>query len=165
MFERTTLRARWVLALAIVSGACSSGSAKSGDAGVETATSVSLASFVDGAWRFEADRAWHGQDSGVTLPSDPLDERDYQPMTPTKVYQVVLSQAGTTVTVGTTPYSGTRAAASPDLLTFDLTTGTFAGGRFAVWPGHSSLQAELTIYGSGVPIVSSERGALTPSTP
>jgi hypothetical protein len=42
---------------------------------------------------------------------------------------------------------------------------TFAGGRFAVWPGQTSLQAELTIYGSGVPIVSSEREALTPNAP
>jgi hypothetical protein len=162
MFERTTHLARWVFALAIISGACSSASADSRDAGSDAAAPASLASFVDGAWSFEADRAWHGQGS-VTLPSDPLAESDYQPMTPTTLYQVVLSGTGTTVAVGTTPYAGALSATSSDLVTFDLSTGTFAGGRFLVWPGATGLQAELTIYGSGVPIASSERGALTPS--
>jgi hypothetical protein len=159
MFERTTRLAGWVFALAMVSGACSSTRADSADAGGDAPTPASLASFGDGAWTFEADRAWHGS---ATLPSDPLAESDYQPMTPTTLYQVVVSATGTTVTVGTTPYAGTRAAASSDLVTFDLSTGTFAGGRFLVWPAQTSLQAELTIYGSGVPIVSSERGTLTP---
>lgn len=159
------IRATWVFALAIVLGACSSARAESGDAGSDATTPTSLASFVDGAWKLEADRAWRHPDGGVTLPTDPLSESDYQPLTPTKVYQVVLSNAGTTVTVGTTPYSGTRAAMSSDLVTFDLSTGTFAGGRFVVWPAQTNLQAELTIYGSGIPIVSSERGALTPTGP
>jgi hypothetical protein len=160
MVERRTLVARWVVALAIASGACSSTGAH---AGGDAATPASLASFVDGAWSFEADRTWHSQGSGVTRPSDPLDESDYQPLTPTTVYRVVLSGAGTTVTIGTAPYAGTRTATSWDAVTFELSTGTFAGGRFAVWPGQTSLQAELTIYGSGVPIVSSERGTLTPN--
>jgi hypothetical protein len=40
-------------------------------------------------------------------------------------------------------------------------SGTFAGGRLVIWSGTSGLQAELTLYGSGVPIFSSERGALS----
>jgi hypothetical protein len=162
MFERTTHLARSALALALVTGACASKAADSTDSGRDTATPASLASLVDGAWRFEADRAWHGS---VTVPSDSLAESDYQPMTPTTVYGVVLSNAGTTVSVGTTPYAGTETATSSELVTFDLSTGTFAGGRFLVWPAQPDLQAELTIYGSGVPIVSSERGTLTPGGP
>jgi hypothetical protein len=165
MFERTTHLARWAFAMTIAAGACSSTTARSGDAGGDAAAPASLASFVDGPWRLEVDRAWHDPGSGIRLPSDPLDESDYQPVRPTAVYQVVLSEAGTTVTVGTTPYTGTRDATSSDRVTFKLSTGTFAGGRFVVWPGKTSLQAELTIYGSGRPIVSSERGALTPSGP
>jgi len=42
----------------------------------------------------------------------------------------------------------------------NITKDTFAGGRFVVWAADVGLQAELTIYGSGVPIVSSERGPL-----
>jgi hypothetical protein len=40
--------------------------------------------------------------------------------------------------------------------TYELTGGTMAGGRFVISGG----RAELTIYGSGVPIVESERGTL-----
>jgi len=39
---------------------------------------------------------------------------------------------------------------------FDLQKGVFAGGRFVV----RGDEGEVTIYGSGVPIVSSERGKL-----
>jgi hypothetical protein len=39
--------------------------------------------------------------------------------------------------------------------------GLFAGGRFVVQAKSGQLQAEYTIYGSGVPIVGSTRGLLT----
>ncbi|MBX3230480.1 MAG: hypothetical protein KIT84_02895 [Labilithrix sp.] len=39
---------------------------------------------------------------------------------------------------------------------FELTEGVFAGGRFVL----RGDEAELTIFGSGVPIVSSERGKI-----
>ena len=37
---------------------------------------------------------------------------------------------------------------------------TFAGGRLVVWPTGTNYEAELTIFGSGFPIISSERGVL-----
>jgi hypothetical protein len=46
---------------------------------------------------------------------------------------------------------------------YELDEGTFAGGRFIVWIIDNSFEAELTIYGSGVPIVKSERGYLRKS--
>ena len=44
---------------------------------------------------------------------------------------------------------------------YDLDEGTFAGGRFVVWAGEKGLQAELTIFGSAVPLRYGGRGALT----
>jgi len=49
-------------------------------------------------------------------------------------------------------------------LRHDLTVGTVAGGRFRVWVGETGLQAERTLYGSGVPILLSERGPLRPAS-
>jgi hypothetical protein len=46
------------------------------------------------------------------------------------------------------------------MLRYELTEGAFAGGRFVIGSVASGLEAELTLYGSGVPIASSERGAL-----
>ena len=43
---------------------------------------------------------------------------------------------------------------------YELDEGVFAGGRFVVWINNDSFEAELTIYGSGVPIIKSERGYL-----
>src|SRR3989339_328335 len=77
-------------------------------------------------------------------------------------YLVVFSNGQESVAVGDTPLLGEQASYADGRREYDLTTGTFAGGRFIVWPGAAGLQAELTIYGSGVPIISSERGALTP---
>jgi hypothetical protein len=50
--------------------------------------------------------------------------------------------------------SGRRDPKSTDL--FNLDAGLFAGGRLVV----RGERAEVTVYGSGVPVVSSERGAL-----
>ena len=43
---------------------------------------------------------------------------------------------------------------------YDLDKGLFAGGRFFVWITEGQFEAEYTIYGSGVPIIRSERGYL-----
>jgi hypothetical protein len=47
--------------------------------------------------------------------------------------------------------------AKPGERRFDLQKGVFAGGRFVL---RGADDAEVTMYGSGVPIVSSERGKL-----
>ena len=36
----------------------------------------------------------------------------------------------------------------------------FAGGRFIAWPDTAPSRAEYTVYGSGLPVVWSERGTL-----
>jgi hypothetical protein len=45
-------------------------------------------------------------------------------------------------------------------LIYSLVAGVFAGGRIVVWREAGGIQAELTIYGSGVPVVRSERGSV-----
>jgi hypothetical protein len=54
-------------------------------------------------------------------------------------------------------------SSSPGTITFELTEGTFAGGRFVVFQGSKTLQGELTLFGSGRPIVESHRGTLVAS--
>ena len=125
---------------------------------------VSLDSFVDGQWALTVDRVWDGASGNVTFPSDPLSGEDYQPTANGPAYAVVVSDHGHTVSVGATPFVGSQTAASAERVEFALAQGTFAGGRFVVWPGVETLGAELTLYGSGRPIVQSERGKLVPSS-
>jgi hypothetical protein len=121
---------------------------------------VSLDEFTDGQWGLRVDRAWDGLDGGISFPSDPLAEDDYEPVSGGPVYPIVVTDLGSRVAVGATPLEGARSSTDGDRIVFELSEGTFAGGRFAVWGLNHGLQAELTIYGSGRPIVKSERGSL-----
>jgi len=121
--------------------------------------------FVDGAWELRVDRAWP---STGGHPSVQLVENDYRPVSGGPTYPILVSDRGSKVTIGKAPeaslmlhfpLAGSRTSATRPI-GYALNEGTFAGGRFLVWSGERTLQAELTIYGSGVPIVSSERGSL-----
>jgi hypothetical protein len=110
---------------------------------------------------FVADRALNMPASHTGLPTDALAEADYSPLPQQKSYPVTFAADGETVTVvGDTSMVGTWDQLAGGTRRYKLMDGTFAGGRFDVWPGDTANAAELTIYGSGVPIVSSERGTL-----
>ncbi len=154
------MKARWLL-LVVCAVACGGSAGGTGDATDDNA-SGSPASITDGNWDFRVDRAWDGQSRGTGLPMDPLTEADYVPVSEGPEYSVVVSDSASHVSIGETPMEGQVAASVDDRVTYDLSDGTFAGGRFVVWEGDLGLQAELTIYGSGLPIVASERGDFIP---
>jgi hypothetical protein len=116
----------------------------------------------DGTWTLRVDREWDRVSGNIRHPSDPLEEADYRPVTDGSTYPVTVTDAVAIVSVGAPPMSGARDMGRDDRYYYDLTEGAFAGGRFVVWVSDGGLQAELTIYGSGVPIVRSERGSLEP---
>lgn len=95
-------------------------------------------------------------------PADTLDESDYDPR-PDTTYAVVLSENATRIAIRRLSgpqgeFTGSRSGRTSSRITFQVEQ--WAGGRFVVWPGERTLQGELTLYGSGVPIISSERGRL-----
>jgi len=130
------------------------------DISVDCTCGAKLPAFADGFWEMHVDRKLKDLPGDVQFPTDPLDEEDYEPVEDGPVYPVVVSGDGQSVEVGVEPLVGVLEPGKPGEWMFNLTKGTFAGGRFVVWASESVLQAELTIYGSGVPIVSSARGEL-----
>lgn len=121
--------------------------------------------FVDGNWVLRIDRAWHG--NGSAPQPDRLPESDYRPATNGSTYSILLTKRGARLEIGgkkrtavRPPMKGVRSSPTEPLL-YNLNEGTFAGGRFVVWSGRNGLQGELTIYGSGVYIISSERGTIS----
>lgn len=105
------------------------------------------------------DREW--QHTGSANTSSELQEVDYTALLGPTWRAKFSSDAMSldlTPTAGGDTVHGTRKAAPTGRAWFDLTL--FAGGRFVVQVGASDLQAELTQYGSGQPIVSSTRGLL-----
>jgi hypothetical protein len=123
----------------------------------------SLAGFGDGAWDLRVDRAWDGQSGSAGSPSDQLADNAYQRVTGGGTYRVIVSDHASAVSIGPTSVRGQRTTSAGTCLVFSLSEGAFAGGRFVVWEGSEGLQAEVTLYGSGRPIVESERGALVPA--
>lgn len=121
----------------------------------------------DGVYALRIDREVGGDDSAE--PFGLLTEESYQPVENGPTYRVVVSDRGSRVSVegtsGTTRLAveGELSSTTDGLAWYELTN-TFAGGRFVVWRDAAGLQGEVTLYGSGRPIVFSERGAFTRDT-
>ena len=107
---------------------------------------IMLDSFVDGQWTLLIDR--HLVFGYSVLPFHLTREEHYEPVAPGTTYVVVLSDQGKHISINPRPITGFRSDSTADHISFELTK--WAGGRFIVWPGDSTLQAERTIYGSGV---------------
>ncbi len=158
--ERTViLRPAIAALLCVVLASCRSG----GDGGTGGRAAPSLAEFTGGTWRLVVDRTWDGLAGKVQLPSDALPESAYAAVAEVPAYRIVVSAGGDAVEIGEDPLLGRRTKQTDALIEYKLGKGTFAGGRFVVRAGGDGLQGELTIYGSGRPIVSSERGPVLPA--
>jgi hypothetical protein len=130
-----------------------------------TADSPDLATLdLDGEWTLRVDRQL--QTDGVSFPSDPLPESAYRLTESTRALRVVISEKGAKVLIEGDgdgyPIHGTRTSTSSDRLSYE--TDSFAGGRFAIWRSATGLQAEETMFGSGVPIIHSYRGRFAKAT-
>lgn len=96
----------------------------------------------------------------VQFPLDDLQESDYEEFNNDMEYDVIFSEDGHTVTIEPGSINGQKTDDNGESLYYELGNGTSAGGRLIVWINNDPFEAELTIYGSGVPIIKSERGYL-----
>jgi hypothetical protein len=96
----------------------------------------------------------------VQFPTDLVREDQYEILHELKSYDITFSEDGEEIHIEPDSIHGHKASNEVDGMTFKLDMGTFAGGQFLVWGNEERVEAELTIYGSGVPIVRSERGYL-----
>jgi hypothetical protein len=103
---------------------------------------------------------WISEYPDVQLPSDQIDENDYKEIGYKSEYEVSFSEELHTISIMGDSISGLIMDDKELNKTYDLHTGLFAGGRFSVWISNGGFEAEYTVYGSGVPIIRSERGNL-----
>ena len=96
----------------------------------------------------------------VQFPSDQLDENDYREIDHGSEYEVSFSENIQAIWIMNDSISGTIIEDTEEYKKYDLNKGLFAGGRFVVWINEGRFEAEYTVYGSGVPIIRSERGYL-----
>ena len=149
-------------------------SALASSIGCETGASVD-ASHLDGgadlsqldgeSYTLEVDRIANNPD--VQFPLESLQEADYEATDDGNRYEVRFSAIPETVTISGRPageapviLTGTIVADDEELRRYGVDEVLFAGGRFDVWIADDHFEAELTVYGTGIPIIRSERGRL-----
>lgn len=124
------------------------------------ATSQSVV-FENGTWTLTVDRAVPAGSFGVNAPDDPIADSAYAPTAGGAVYSLDVSDSGRRVVVtAQPPMVGSLSESTSQRLLYRLVEGTFAGGRLVVWTTANGLQGEVTIFGSGVSVIRSERGSL-----
>jgi hypothetical protein len=97
---------------------------------------------------------------GVQYPRDSLQESDYSESNEGIQHEVTFSENGQIVSINPGSVSGGKTNDGQKSKLYKLTENLFAGGRFIVWINNKDFEAEYTVYGSGIPIISSERGKL-----
>jgi hypothetical protein len=123
-----------------------------------------LSSLAGNEFVLQVNRIWERPDFGMpTHPFDELSECDYNPVNEGPQYGVRFSEECDEVELTGhnlmgDPAVGYISADSDEFIRFEFQY--WAGGRLNVWSLGDNLEVELTQYGSGVPIVNSERGEL-----
>lgn len=97
----------------------------------------------------------------VIFPNDSLLESHYIPIVERFGYEVTFSQSGEFITIMPGNVRGIRIYIGEKSIRYDLNEGLIAGGRFITWISNNEFEAEYTVYGSGIPIITSERGVLS----
>jgi hypothetical protein len=97
---------------------------------------------------------------GVQFPADSLTESNYTATNENIQHEVTFTANGQSVSISPGPVAGSKEKDNGVCKFYELSDGLFAGGRFLIWISNDEFQGEFTVYGSGVPIIRSERGEL-----
>ena len=112
----------------------------------------------EGCFILKVSRISTGPD--VQFPHDSLTESDYTAISEVIQHEVTFTADGKSVSISPGPVAGFKEKDNDVCKFYEITDGLFAGGRFLIWIYNDEFEAEFTVYGSGVPIIRSERGIL-----
>ncbi|MCP5095708.1 MAG: hypothetical protein GY943_09165 [Chloroflexi bacterium] len=131
------------------------------DSGIELEIDAEFAQLAGSNFIFQVDRSV--MHPNKQSPDARIEESEYKPNDEIIEYAVEFSENTQSVLINPGELSGTLESEKNDMKQFSIESGFFAGGIFLVWIEEGVIQAELTEYGSGVPIIKSERGNLVAS--
>ena len=117
---------------------------------------------IGGNYTFQVTRI--AEHPAVQFPTDTLRADQYTIDSSGKKYEVLFFSDGNKISILSDSIVGQISYKSSQLIEYDLIQGLSAGGRFIAWSDGLVVKAELTVYGSGVPIKISERGNLIKKT-
>lgn len=113
----------------------------------------------NGTYTLTVDRVLNNA-AAVTTQNDELSDDQYMTVSQLIEYQITFSNDAENISIEPVSIIGERIETTDEAYYYELVDGVFAGGRLIVRNTGSQLEAEFTIYGSGVPITKSERGVL-----
>ena len=90
-----------------------------------------------------------------------IDESLYMDVEDGDEYTISFSSDRRNISIEPNDLSGVLESSENEKLEYNINNGYFAGGRFLVWIENNVFNAELTEYGSGVPIIAGGKGLLT----
>jgi hypothetical protein len=125
---------------------------------IENNDTIDFSSLNGGNYILKVDRV--SQAPNVQFSRDSLDETYYNTTIEDIQHEVTFSENGQMVSIKPGPVSGEKTNDGKVSKFYELGDGLFAGGRFIIWIINENFEAEYTIYGSGIPIIKSERGKL-----
>lgn len=128
----------------------------------DTAEKADFSMLNGGSFILKVNRVSIGPD--VQFPRDSLKESDYTGNDENIQHKLIFSDDGTEVSIEPGPVKGVKIKDNGVCKFYELTDGLFAGGRLLIWIDNDEFEAEFTVYGSGVPIIRSERGKLESMT-
>jgi len=120
---------------------------------------------TDGVWELQVERSWERAKSRSL--SFELKDEDYVEVANGPRYSIVVSEGGSKVEIREVGAAVERPAmkgersSSGETGVYWLQEGTFAGGQLVLSSHGEKHGAVLKIFGSGVPIVSSQLGTLS----
>ena len=94
------------------------------------------------------------------FPADGLVESNYTASDEDIRNLVTFPDDGKSVSILPGPVTGELKNDDKTSKYYELDSDPAAGGRFIIWMDDKDFEAELTVYGSGIPIIRSERGKL-----
>lgn len=107
----------------------------------------------------KVDRVLQNPATDITQ-NDILSDDQYTAASDLIEYQIQFSDNAVTISIEPVSITGKKVEHSKEANYFELVDGVFAGGRLIIRNIGTQLDAEFTVYGSGLPIAKSERGIL-----
>ena len=101
----------------------------------------------------------------VNLPHDIIPNDQYRLVKKPKVLSFQFSENRKEVKIPSLKVSGKLRKVDGNKRYYELTKGLFGGGSLTIEKNKSGLTATFTVFGSGVPVITSSRGDFQPTEP
>ncbi len=115
----------------------------------------------DGEYTFKITHVAHEPSAAVRFPHSPIPDKVYKPAKEEKALSIRITKKGKEILILPQGVSGNLEKTNANGQVYQLSEGLFAGGRLTLDHTKKGVIATYTIFGSGLPVISSVRGSVS----